>query len=434
LSLNIDLRKLRAIGTGVGIEIREQDLEVAVVRVRPSKVQVLARRTMHGFRERPAAEWGAEYAQLLREVGAGHLSATVLLPRREVIVRQISLPGVSAKDLDSAIALQLDTLHPYDEGDALAGWAALEHGAVLVGIARRETVDRYQSLFAEAGIAVWAFTFSASAIHAAIRLMKAPPAGGFLALGVGESGAVAVYGESDARPVFSTELDLPAEKAAVLALAELRLPPDTPPMPLEELLPAPAVNPVENDLARNALPYTAALASVSRRSATANLLPPDQRSASSRAMFIPTAVLASILLLLLGATLAYSAWEQRQYLRQIDTEIAQLEPEAKKAASLDRAIDRARNRTRLLDEFRGRTRADLEALNELSRLLPASAWTNMVELMRDSATLVGEAEQAAALLKVLDASPYFQGSEFVVITRTSTNEQFRIRTTREQHK
>ena len=51
---------------------------------------------------------------------------------------------------------------------------------MLVGIARREIVDQLSSMFAEAGIKVAAFTFSAAAIYSAIRLTGAPPAEGFV--------------------------------------------------------------------------------------------------------------------------------------------------------------------------------------------------------------------------------------------------------------
>ena len=44
------------------------------------------------------------------------------------------------------------------------------YGGVLVGIALRSTIERYVALFVEAGIAVRSFTFSAAAVHAAIRL------------------------------------------------------------------------------------------------------------------------------------------------------------------------------------------------------------------------------------------------------------------------
>jgi Tfp pilus assembly protein PilN len=424
------IRQLVAFGTGAGIQIAGPDLEVAVARVRPTGVQVLARTTIARFRERPAAQWGAEYSALLSRLGTPHLSATVLLPRPEVIVRQIALRGVESKDLEAAIAFQMDGINPYGDQEVLFGWTPLGEGSVLVGIARREIVDRYLELFTEAGIATGCFTFVAAAIHGAIRL-AAPPPRDFVAIGWGTDGAVEVYGESQARPVFSAEFDLPAERAAALAAAELRLAPETAPLALENLLPAPRVNPVENDLARNPLPYAAAVSSACPRLApSANLLPPERRESASRGIFIPTAVVAAALLIVLGATLAWPGYEQRQYLKGLDTEIAQLRPQATRAAALGQQIDHTRARTRLLDEFRSRTRADLDAINELSRLFPLPVWANTIELSHDTALIVGEAEQAAPLIKVLDASPLFHNSEFNGISKVQNAEVFRLRTQR----
>ena len=424
------LRRLVAFGTGAGIQIAGPDLEIAVARVRPTGVQVLARTTIPRFRERPAAQWGAEYSALLGKLGTPHLSATVLLPRPEVIVRQIALRGVEAKDLEAAIAFQLDGINPYGDQEVLFGWTPLGEGGVLVGIARRETVDRYLELFTEAGIATGSFTFVAAAIHGAMRLGARPPRD-FVAIGRGAGSAVEVYGESRARPVFSAEFDLPPEKAAAMAAAELRLAPETAPLPLESLLPAPRVNPVENDLVRNPLPYAAALASACPRLApSANLLPPERRESASRGIFIPTAVVAAALLIVLGATLAWPGYEQRQYLKELDAEIAQLRPQAARAAAIDHQIDHTRACARLLDEFRSRTRSDMDAINELTRLLPPPVWANTIDMSRDAVLILGEADQAAPLLKVLDASPLFHNSEFNGISKVQNAEIFRLRTQR----
>src|SRR5215471_11439591 len=211
-----DLKKYAAFGSGVGIEIGAQNLEVAVARVRPHGVDVVGVTTIRDFSQRPAAQWGLEYARFLQETGASHLAATVLLPRRETIVRQIALPGVAGRDLASAIALQIDSLHPYGEDDMVYGWSRLESGSVLLGVLRRSTFDRYTSVFAEAGIAVAAFTFSAAAIYVAHRLPVAQATvsdKGFVAVAAGENGSIEVYGESAARPVFSTDFDLPPDRA-----------------------------------------------------------------------------------------------------------------------------------------------------------------------------------------------------------------------------
>ena len=70
-----------------------EDLDVVLTRVRPSGIDVLATMAIRQFRQRPAAEWGAEYASFLRQNGASHFSATLVLPRHEVIARLILLRG-----------------------------------------------------------------------------------------------------------------------------------------------------------------------------------------------------------------------------------------------------------------------------------------------------------------------------------------------------
>ena len=411
LALPKDIRKLLAFGSGIGIEIGAHSLEVVATRVRPSKIAVLGRLAIESFAGRPAAEWGAEYARFVNSLGISHIAATVLLPRREVIVRQVALPGVASKDLEGAIRFQLDSLHPYGEEEITWGWSPLGFGAVLVGIVRREVVDRYYGLFSEAGVPVASFTFSAAAVHAAVRLNGNGHGNGFVALGRSGAGAVEIYGESQAKPVFSAEFALPPERAAGLALAELRLPPETEPVKFEDILPKPAVNAVENDRSRNALPYAAALAGACPLLApSANVLPAEHRRGNSRAALIPTLILAALVLLSAGAVVGWQSYAERKYLRELNAEIAQIEPLAQRADALDRQIAKARARAELLDRFRTQTRDDLDALNELTRIIAAPTWTNSVNLTRDSVRITGTAQAAPPLVKILDSSPLFSGS------------------------
>ena len=433
LAIPKDARKLIEFGSGVGIAIGATDLEVVVARVRPLGVRVLGRLVIEGFGGRPAAEWGGEYSRFLKSAGSSHLSATVLLPRREVIVRQLALPGVAARDTESAIRLQIDTLHPYGDDEVVWGWSPLPYGAVLLGIARRSAVEHYVELFTAAGIAVSSFTFSAAAVHTAVRLNGHRDGEGFVGIGRTPAGAVEVYGESPSRPVFSAEFEMAPERAAALALAELRLPPETQPSTLEELLPRPTANPVENDLSRNALPYATALAGACPRLApAANVLPREYRRSSSRAIFVPTAVLAGLSLVALIGMIVWPKFEDRRYLKTLEAEIARIQPAALRAAAVERETERTRARTALLDQYRGRTRADLDALNELTRLVEPPAWTTTIELTGDTARINGEAPQAAPLLKILDSSPLFRNSQMDMDQHaaTGTGEMFQIHATR----
>ncbi|MGP8247213.1 MAG: hypothetical protein ACLQVN_22205 [Bryobacteraceae bacterium] len=432
-SLGKDLRKLAAFGSGVGIQIGERNLDVVVVRVRIARVRVTGRLWVEDFASRPAAEWGAEYGAMLKSLGVSYLSATVLLPRREVIVRHLALPGVAAKDMEGAIRLQLDSLHPYGEDDISWGWSPLGAGAALVGIARQSVVDRYVAMFAEAGIAVASFTFSAAAVHAAIRLNGFETGAGFVAVSRANDRAVEVYGESDWRPVYSAEFEMSGERAALLALAELRLAPDTAPVTLEQVLPRPSSNPIENDLSRNALPYATALAGACPwLSPVANVLPVEHRRSSSRAMLAPTIVLASLAVLLTAGMWGYARYAEHQYLETLRAEIARVQPRAQRAVALDHAIDRTRARTRLLDQFRARTRNDLDALNEITRLVEPPAWSNGIEITRNGVRINGEAPQAAPLLKILDSSPLFQDSGMDMAQRSQSGqgEVFQIHSSR----
>ena len=76
------------------MELSADALRLVVVKVRPGGVDILAAHTVADYSRRPAAEWGNEYSAFLRQHGVAHLTAAVLLPRRDLIVRVVNLPGV----------------------------------------------------------------------------------------------------------------------------------------------------------------------------------------------------------------------------------------------------------------------------------------------------------------------------------------------------
>lgn len=428
-----DARRRLAFGTGIGIEIGPEDLNVVVARVRPSGARVLAAASIRRFRERPAAEWGAEYGSFIRSNGAAHLSATVLAPRREVIVRVLNLPGVPERDLNAAVALQVDSLHPYGEDDVAYSWLRVGGaGNVVVALIRRAALEEHTRLFAEAGVRLANLSFSAAVIHPALRMLAPPPAGGFIALADTADGTE-IYGESEARPVFSAAFDGPAERAHAVAAAELRLPPDAAPAILAKLLPQPKVAPEGFDIHQAALPYAAALAGACPLLARPlNLLPAELRVSASRMRYAPTLALSAALALAVAALIAVKPVEDRKYLAALTAEIARLEPEAAKAAVLDRAIERTRARSRQIDAFRRRSKADIDTLLELTKTLHPPTYLDQLELTRTRLVLGGVTGQSAEMLKLIDSLPQFSGSEFTMpLSRQERGEGFRIQAERE---
>ena len=428
-----DFKKWLAIGTGIGAEIGPRDLNVSVVRVRPAGVSVLGELNIPRFHEQTASEWGATYVAFLKKLGVGHLAASVLLPRDEVIVRQVALPGVTDRDLAAAIRFEIDSLNPYSEEEAVFDWARISKtSSILVGITRRSVLERYQTRFAEAGVKVASFTFPAPSIYSALRIYAAPPQEGFLV--IEDSGDEReVYGESPTRPVFSARVELPYDNARRVGIAELRLAPETEAASLHEKLPQPLATPAGYDIARASLAYAAAIAvACPLHPLAVNLLPREQRQSTSRLPFVPAIALAGLALLLLGAVLAYPKYADHQYLALLQEHIRKLEPQARRALELDRQTAITRNRAQTIDNFRRRTKEDLDALSEVTKLLVPPTWSTSLQLTRETLTVGGEAEQAAALLKVLDSSRQFRGSSFVIpISRNQNGDVFTIRATRQ---
>jgi hypothetical protein len=222
-----------------------------------------------------------------------------------------------------------------------------------------------------------------------------------------------------------------------LAKSELRLEPEVEPQPFSELLPKPTVFPASHDPAGtefvgHALPYATALAGACPwLSLDGNVLPLEQRRGSSRVRLIPTFTLASLLVLTLGGLAAQSRMADNRYLAVLQREIQRFEPTASKVATLDRAVTEARSRTHLLDDYRRRPKYDMDALLEVTKLIPPPGWVGSFDLDRQNLQIAGESEQAAGLLKTLDNSPLFERSEFTMpITRTPSGDAFRIRLAR----
>jgi hypothetical protein len=139
-----------------------------------------------------------------------------------------------------------------------------------------------------------------------------------------------------------------------------------------------------------------------------------------------------MLLVLVGALAAHSSYTNARYLQRLQAEMKRIEPQAKKVDILDKAVVTARNRTQLLDEFRRRSKADLDALNELTRLITPPTFLSGLDIRRNGVQFGGETEQAAPLIQIIDNSPLFISSEFTMApTRVLGGEVFSIKSSRE---
>jgi hypothetical protein len=136
--------------------------------------------------------------------------------------------------------------------------------------------------------------------------------------------------------------------------------------------------------------------------------------------------------MLAGAWAALPNYERKHYAGSIEAQIAQTSALAMRSNQLDKDIQTVRNRTEFLDKFRRHAKSDMDVLAELTKLLPPPTWLNVTEISEKQVVIGGETDQAEPLLKLLDASPLFESSEFQgPPQRTLNGWIFRIRTNRE---
>jgi Tfp pilus assembly protein PilN len=484
----MNLKRIFRFGTGCGIEIRGEDLVVVAAKSRPAGVAVLGMTRLEGFRHRPPQEWGAQYAAFLKDHGLSHLSATVALPRQDVIVRQVLMPPVSRKELAAAVGYQLDALHPFGEDEVYHAFAPLREPGegkgqlpVAVAIAEKSRVDGYVNLFESAGIAVAAFTVADAALAAALRVRWDSPPRPFV-FAQFRSGSIEVYGEAEERPLWTAQFDLASMsplKALQATAAELRLDPAEPatlvvcsdsvsrsdwhaadspaadslagapegessPSPAEvlaadvppafqlrsvaEMLPAPLEAPAGFDLRREATAFAVALDSACPRLGwRANLLPVEHRKSDSRWMYAPTAALAAAVVLLAVAFAVRPLIQDRGFLTALESESVRLEQIVHNVEQTEQQNGHARRRLLHLRNARWRTEADLRVMRELSELIPGDIWLQSLDLNDGGALLVGEAPAAAPLLGVLSGAAKLTDASFTSsLVKTGAAERFQI--------
>lgn len=469
----MNLNTLFRIGTGCGIEVRGDDLLIVAVKSRPNGVSVLGKKTLARFRERPPHEWGTEYAAFLKELGLSHLAATVSIPRADVIVRQIQLPPVKGKDLAAAVHYQIDTLHPFGEGEVYYSFAPLKDvetagGELPVGIviAEKQKVDQYANMFEGAGIPVSSFSVTAAAFFTGVRVRWDNPPVPFLITDF-QGEQLEIYGEGTNRPLFSAEFDLtvlPPTRALQLAGSDLRLEGDESAslavcgersgadtaeggdesaapeyfaleaegsfeqLSITEILPSPISAPLDFEVRRDAAGLAVALeAACPRMGWRANLLPAERRRSSSRWMYAPTIVLGSLLCLILLGFLLRGTIQDGAYIKTLQAEQARLADSVEKAQNNRDSIAEARRRIDTLQSLARRTELDMRVLAEVSELVPDTAWLTELTLDDKGIEITGEAESAAPLLGRLNDARYLSEAAFSTSLREiDSGQRFQI--------
>jgi len=396
--------------TAIGIAVLGDDLEFVCLKRGLSGTTESGRTRLANFRAMPAPASVAAYQDFLGLCGLAHANVSVALPRRDVLLRTLTLPAEAARTLDKAVEYQVDSLHPFEEGGVDFAHSILHqddrHVLVAVAMVEKGIASSYYDWFAQAGIPVAAFTASPAVLYGGF----AESAPVFVISRSGETSELLGISRDAlvSREVQTEHLD----RELQLARAELRLPAEAEIASIEQ-----------PDLA-----YLTALSSLSKRPFAINLLPPARRAYESPWRHATTYALAGVVALLVIALAGRGEVQDRIYLRRVNNEIKALEPKIKLMEKLDSKEGRELTRLMTLHELKDRTPTRLQILAEITRVLPSNVYLTEAQIGSDGITLQGVTDSASGVLALLANSPSFKSPEFLnpILKTNEGKEQFRV--------
>ena len=148
-----------------------------------------------------------------------------------------------------------------------------------------------------------------------------------------------------------------------------------------------------------------------------NLIPSEMRRSRTQLSYVPTVVLAVLLLFLLGLSTSREYLQQTQLLAGISAQRDELKP---RVASVIETREEADQLAELAVEMgtmlSGRQRA-LSVLKELTELIPDDAYLQSVRIQTNKVTMTGFSDTAASLIPILQESNCLSNVESKYITR-----------------
>jgi Tfp pilus assembly protein PilN/Tfp pilus assembly PilM family ATPase len=173
----------------------------------------------------------------------------------------------------------------------------------------------------------------------------------------------------------------------------------------------------------------AAILAMSKGGLATNLMGHDEDIAQPRWVWAPTYALCSLAVLMVGAGAIGPRVQQSQFLEQLSAEIQRLQPQVRQVERLETETGATQKKAAVLEMVQGRDALNLEALRELSEILPETTWINDFNLRGDGVEISGSADNATALVPLIEQSPLFKDASLASgITRNQQGKEiFRIR-------
>lgn len=436
-----------ALSKMVAIEVEGKRLHLAAVRKLLRGYLVSHWLTVENFSDRDPLALRPAVEEFYRRAGVDRSRTVVALPRAGVVLRTLQLPKEVLPNLDNIMEYQVENYEPSERSELAYAHQLIDRGEttgkleVLLAMTRRSEVARFEQFFATLGLKPVAMIGATFGLAQLIQLEKTAAAreNNFL-LRSSESDfeIIAIRGgkirlakrlefrahvprtEQLLEEISRTRGELRLEEKNVSniyvtgvqveeEIASLRQHSAT--LPWRTLrVPAPVHSPLgPAEFHSMAAAIGTAISALNpKKGLTTNLMARDEIIARPRWVWIPTYALLGVALLMLGARGVRPYVQQFQFLKQLNSEITHLKPQVDQVQGIENQADQFQKKAAVLLQAQNRDALNLEALRELSEIIPETAWISEFTMRGETVEISGSAENATALVPLLEQSPLFQ--------------------------
>ena len=433
--------------TGVGIELRGEDMLIASLQGNFSEKVFTHFTRIQGYRTRNKEDVRREFNLFFRSYGLSKERIVLGIPRRDIVLRYLDLPSEVADNLKQVVQYQVQSFEPTEEDRFYHDYALLRGNSaekrlslMLVMVRKTMLDDLLQNLLALGirPVSVTAGSIGLSNIF--LQSRKDLQGKTFILgdLGVSELETIALR---EGSIVFSREVPKEEEtswrdlilRETAEAASKIRLGPEgtVEKMALagessksvyveikSEILDCELIQncivlnvPDENKPHIQEAASTLGLAymgMVRNPPIKLNLLPPERRLHQSRWAYVPAAILGVAIIVLLCSLGLHSMAQDRMLIRKLDQEILSLKVPVARVQSYRSQEEALEKKVKSVEELLNNRDMNLEVLRELSTILPPDTFLNTYRNQDGTVQLSGLSASASDLIPQLEKSPYLK--------------------------
>ncbi len=430
--------------SSVGIEICGNDLRLAVARSNLGKLRLVSVYRIPGFINLTEEERRKGIRSLVKRERIPTSRVYLTLPREQGVMRQLDLPSQMTQKLADVVKLQVETLSPWPLEEIYWDFAQDQQKnrkftTVTIALLPKNLLDPWIAFFKSASVPLSGAALSSMAYaHGAVTFWKEATPNLILHREESYFEGVLVNGSRIAALTDSAtndETDIAGFVKRLLSVGKLssadgvRLvmcganegseAPDNPRLPIEN-----AASESANDFG----PIATALLPLKDSPFKSNLVPPEQRYRESQLRLIPSYVLLALVMLMGLVWLVREPYQSIGYSSKLQSEIQKIAPQVKEVADQEAELNELSTRLRAYTAILQTRDRNLEALRELARILPPTAFLSNYSYQDGSITVSGFASSASEIQNLLESSAMFRNAEFAnSVTRDADKDRFTVK-------